>query len=611
MEMKNNEQHAIDIKVKQALENLEMPYNADHWTDMVGRLEALDSAEADFDAHVAEKIGQIGVPFMYSNWEALSTQLDALDAEETHFDKHIAEKLSPLTVPFVPSNWDDMATRLNDLDKADAGFDNILRSRLDNLRVTMPENHWDLMAEKIEENFSWRRRIVRYKVVEVALILFTLFTVGNMLDLPFDTERSTDNAPKTSVEKAQKEEVKKTRLEKTKETKSFYNPTDWRNRPAIPENNPNPKQNALNKPIVALDNAPLQIVPNATVAPFITHLGTQSSESAILPTVSTTDRMPMNGLAAIVHTSNQSRNGINTEGGVTAKIEMKKVLALGYVVGENAFNKDVTDIFGSLLLPMDILKPSLLNTDFYDENIVFPRTKEKKAKWRLNVFGLPGIDWVTTNYILDRKKKSQSQWLPNLGAGVAASFRKGKWEAEAGLTYLDKKYDLPNVEVISGNFRTKYTTEKPENLHLSILSIPLSINYTAKATHHWSFYARAGVAFNAILKTDESQFVTSSDPNALSAQKPLSLDVFEGNTYPKGISEKGFFKIDNWFKGGLKSNTYLTAQAGIGIEYRLTHNTDIYLQPTFDYHFSNRGIGNLNDHIHALNIQGGVKTKLK
>ena len=54
MEMKDNEQHAFDKTVRQALENLEIPFVADHWIEMADKLAALDAEEAAFDNNLAE-----------------------------------------------------------------------------------------------------------------------------------------------------------------------------------------------------------------------------------------------------------------------------------------------------------------------------------------------------------------------------------------------------------------------------------------------------------------------------------------------------------------------------------------------------------------------------
>lgn len=629
--MKNNE-HTLDTTVRQALENLEIPFNADHWELMAGKLDALNAEDADFDKNIASKLASVEVPYIATHWSDMSNRLDALDVEDTDFDKNLAQKLANIEVPYVAANWFDMSDRLDELEHSETSFDALIRQRLDNVQPTMPDNHWALMEEKLEETFSWRRKIVRYKVVEVALILLTLFTVGNALDLPFDSVRSTDNSASPKIEatilKSKKDDLRKTTPEKAKETKSFYNPTDWRNRPATPNNTPN-------KPIVATDNVNGSSVSNPIVVQSASNVEKKSvdiSSNPIAVQVVNNDQNESynnnNNLStepAITESTAvvTSETGTNTEGTEMTELPMRKVVVLGKVTDGQEANQDVALIAATVLNPMDVLKPSLLNTQVYDENIIFPKSKDKKAKWRLNSFVLPIADLVSSYSIQSRVKTAQSQKVANLGVGVAAGYKKGRIEIETGLSYLDKKYDLPNIEVTTGSLLRGFTIEKPQNLRLSIVSIPLSMNVLAKETRRWSIYARVGAALNTILKSEGSQFVTKSldstipkssfyDPTTVSSSQKIqtNIDVYEANDYPKGIREKGFFKNGKWINGGLRENTYLTANIGVGVEYRLTNNVDIYFQPTLDYHFG-RGIGTLNDRVHSFSVQGGVKTKLK
>jgi outer membrane biosynthesis protein TonB len=628
MEMNNNEQHTFDIAVRQALENLAPPFNADHWELMDGKLDALNAEEIAFDNIISSKLADVTTPFVAANWALMDSQLDVLEAQDVDFDTQLAQKLTNIEVPYMAANWFDMNDRLDELDNADNAFDNLLRQSLSNVQPQMPANHWALMENKIEEAFSWRRKIVRYKVVEVALVLLTLFTVVNNFDLPFDSVRSTDvSKPVEAVEKDQKGDVKQATPTPTPAQKSFYNPTDWRNRPATPNNNnTQPVQKGNNKPIVATDNMNNVSPPNPITVQLTqnsetptTHVsqntvavqGTNNSQNesfdntvnnnvqAIEPT---TIAITNTGAGNAQNTYGTSRE--NREGYETASLPPRKALELGKITDGIVIDEDVASIAGTEMSEIDILKPSFLATRIIDDNAVFPVFKEHRAKWRLNIFGAPSVDMVSVNYLLYRKPEENTQRVPNLAAGLAVSYKTGHFEVETGLSYLDKKYDLPNLEVTTGSFLRSdgYTKQKPQNLRLSIVSIPLSINYSSKATRRLSLYARLGTALNTILKSEVSQFVDGKGKT--------DANTFELNSYPKGITEKGFFKDGKWWNGGLKENTYLTASVGVGLEYRLTNNTDIYLQPTVDYHYK-RGIGTLNDRVHSLSIQGGVKTKLK
>ncbi len=593
--MKDNEQHAIDTTVRQALENLETPYIAHHWQLMGGKLDALDAQEAEFDNNFVDKLKEIETPFVAHHWQQMANKLEALDAKDTEFDNNFAEKLGGMEVSYEASHWADMSTRLDELDDSETNFDALLSQRLENLHVKYQPSHWNFMAQQIEETFSWRAKVVKYKLIEVALVLLTFFTVGNMLDLPFDSNYSLPENSRIKDEKTKDNDGKKTLPNKVKEIKSFDNPTNLRGRPTTPEGTKGEK--SINKKPIAVSNDL-----------FLDNFLKKEHSAATLPNDSQVD-------ATTNFSSSDSDTPLvkNTEGGILKSLPMKKVSALGKVLVKQPIDNQSDIIAATMRLnPVDVLKPKLLDTYFYDKNIAFPIYVEKKAKWRLNIFGLPIADMISYNYNKSRAKITENQVVSNLGAGVAFGYKKNNLEVEIGLSYLDKKYYLPNVEFISGNFRGNYKVEKPLSIRLNILSIPLSTNYTFKETQRWRFYTRLGVALNTIWKSKEELFIESSNTTGAAPANTINnYGQYEPNVYPKGIFEKGFFKDGVWLNGGLKKNTYSTANAGIGVEYRLTHKMDVYLQPTYDYHFSKRGIGTLDDRINSFSVQGGVKMKLK
>ena len=607
MEMKDNEQHTLDKTVRQVLENLEIPLIADHWLLMADKLDALDAEEAEFDNNFADKLRGIQTPFIADHWLKMAGELDVLDAEEADFDNNLANKLKDIEVPYQPANWADMATRLDDLDDSETAFDDLLSQRLDNLHVKYQPKHWDFMAQQIEDTFSWRAKVMRYKLVEVALVLLTLFTVGNAIDLPFDSDYSKTGMSPFKVEKTKDNNVKQLEQENIKQPKSFNNPTDWRNRSASP-NETKLEQNSPNKPVAAANNVQINAVVNSETIQL-----NNGTENKPLKNVLNDKSDNASEIVAPID-AKSAQTVAYTEGGGFDKLPMKKVTALGKVFDSQPIdNQSNVGTTSRVLNPMDILKPKFLDNRFYDENVTFPIYLEKKAKWRLNIFGLPIADMISYNYNKSRTKITEHQIVSNLGAGVAFGYKTNKLEVETGLSYLDKKYYLPNVEFVSGNFRSNYKVEKPLSIRLSILSIPLSTNYTFTETHRWRFYTRLGVALNTIFKSKEELFIeTSNTTVAASAPNPTNnYGQYEPNVYPKGIFEKDFFKDGVWINGGLKKNSYVTANAGLGVEYRFTNKVDIYVQPTFDYHFSKRGIGTLDDRINSFSVQGGVKMKLK
>jgi hypothetical protein len=201
--MEMNNENIIDRQVRQALENLEVPYQVTHWTQMAEKLDALDTQDADFDTH-------------------------------------LKNRLDNAPTPSQPSRWDLMQQRLDTLDTQDTQFDDILRQRVEQNYTKYQPKHWDIMSRRLDEEFSWKAKIVRYRVAEVALLLLVLFTIFNYLDT------AGDDGPiipfRTEVLQAKKMELPA--------PKSFNKDENWHNRA------PQSKSKNAQLPIVSIDIAP-------------------------------------------------------------------------------------------------------------------------------------------------------------------------------------------------------------------------------------------------------------------------------------------------------------------------------------------------------------------
>ena len=66
MEKNNN---FLDNKVRAALENFEVPYNDDHWQQMLTDLKAFELAEKAEDDALRSKIGDVKSGFPTANWD--------------------------------------------------------------------------------------------------------------------------------------------------------------------------------------------------------------------------------------------------------------------------------------------------------------------------------------------------------------------------------------------------------------------------------------------------------------------------------------------------------------------------------------------------------------
>lgn len=596
----NNEKNTIDDQIRAALEHFEQPYNAEHWHAMNAQLDALNAADAAFDTSVRGLMANISAVPMADAWSKMAEKLDNLDAAEVSFDAALRGRLADVAATPQMGDWSKMAAALDSFDDTESEFDDVLRRKLENIAGTHP-NHWAMMNERLDREFTLRGKIVRYKVIEAALILLALFTVINTIDK--NTEgASSESTIESNVlnsfnsnsyelknnnteEKTNAPAFKTTTPTATNAVKSFDNSTNWRLRSGIQnqQNGQNPKQSA----------------------PSATQNSQQNPQPSLTPTGQpiVDNTLRNQGLPSVLTPQNVE----NTEGGTLQSREIN-------VASNSAQNAEVatlptanatTQTLAEVVPPIDILKANLLENNKLNAspNIVKANT-DKKAKWRLSTFGTAALDWVTTSFVdKDRVLNRQKQGVANFGVNALVGYKRGKVELETGVMFNQKKYSIANVELITGTVvsRSGVKIEKPQDLRLSIVSIPLNVNVNLKETRRLNVYAHGGVATNAIVDAlDRREIIKPIDLNSNLGAAPPPSEV-ETATYSKGLINGG----------ETKENVFFTAQMGVGLEYKLTPKTSLFLQPTASFMLGKeRGIGSLNDRIRTYSIQGGAKWRL-
>jgi Outer membrane protein beta-barrel domain len=573
MEMQNENEQKLDNKVQELLKDLTVPYNPDHWQNMAQRLNNLDAAETDFDAK-------------------------------------IRQRLENTTPSFQATHWDLMNEKLDDLNDADADFDATIREQLNNIHRTYQPKHWDLMSQRIEQEFSWKAKIMRYKVAEVALMLLLLFTVYNYFEnVGYDKEgdfRAIE--PKT--------------IQKKGEPKSFNKGTDWRNR----DNNNNktkqqdnfkPQAQDAQKPIVSVEN-----LENTIRKGFV--LSNGSSENQ----VQSTDNQPIvsienkgvenpaiggieNGSAEkaakpSTPTLNSSTQTTQNDAAAIAQIPILKadeiastIKDLDAVLGKNAENTEG----GASAQSIAVLRPNALTiAQMYDAPII-PQLAKKDKWWRLGVFSNSGVSNVSSSYLYKDDTKKWNFWSLSKGIGLVVGIRKKKVELETGLAYNTLKYE-PNLpsEILEGRLFNgpAFSTQLTKEVDLALINMPVNMKIHLEDNKRWHFYTMAGVSFNAAVKMETVNFEPSSSSvvsTNRSSSKDRDFPVY-GEPYKISLDKN-------------VNNFYYTANLGMGVEYKITPVHSVYIQPQYERHFGNHAIGSRSDRINSMTVQGGVKMRFK
>jgi hypothetical protein len=549
MEMQNDKEQYLDNKVQELLKDLTVPYNPDHWTFMAERLEVLDATDADFD-------------------------------------NLVRKQLENTTPSFQATHWDLMSKKLDDLTDTDADFDATIREQLNNIHRTYQPKHWDLMAQRIEQEFSWKAKIMRYKVIEVALMALLLFTVFNYFEtIGYDKDVNF----KTS---------KPNTIKKKAEPKQFNRGTDWRNRDAKNEtkqqDNFNTQPETQQPPIVSID------IENS-----------DKGESAFNSNSKENKEQGLVNQAIVSSGNSVSKTG--NENSQTNKATLSQIPILKaseIALAEKAFNttflSEKTGISTgntegvALAQSIAVMRPNALTIAQMYDAPVLPQMAKKDKWWRLGIFGTNSASNVSSSYVYKETKK-WNYWALNKGVGLVAGFKKKKIEVETGLTYSTMRYEpgLPE-SVVSGRVFSGelFSPELTKEVTLGLVKIPLNLNFDLKDKNRWHIYPTAGVAFNAAVNIDTVNF------------EPAILSQLAASN--RNSKDKDFPKYGESFKiGEYTNNFYLTANIGVGVEYKITPTYSAYIQPQYERQFGKPAIGSRGDRINSLTVQGGLKMRFK
>ena len=498
-----------------------------------------------------------------------------LNMESNKFDKQIREKLQNLEAEFKPEDWKLMEQKLDgDVAEANPEFEDVLLDgiaygSLENYKAEFDPNHWNLMEQKLDDQaFPLRRKLYRYKVAEVGLMLLAIFTLIQFL--PFKknkTQRniaafeilSSDNGENSSISEI--------------ESISKYN-------------------KALNSQnLNAADANGLGLENNVSIngAPPTDGLGIGESANH-------------NSHAGLVVEHDESPETLNfSVSDLKLNTFSKKYLDLSVSTPPLAINHKESNRPVSLLLPLNTYKPGKLSVANQSSDLPECASCKTVASGLLVSIGMMGgvdADYITTPYDNEYHQNEFGQIAMGYSGGISLGFRYHKWELETGAVYASKYYGSRNIFEINGSFSDGgYVKEGLLDVQLDIVKIPVHLRYNFMNQSKWNIYAHSGASFNVTVETlYEYTSYAVGNSNALASRR--------SNPHPT----KSFNGV---FEGGdLIDNTFITANIGVGIERYFNSRMSIFLGSTYQHQIT-KGMGPQNDKINSLSIMTGARVTLK
>ena len=551
-----------------------------------------------FDQHIKRTLENLERGYDPGSWDTFEQRLDQAANEQV--DDLVKEKLSGLEKSLPPSNWAALeqmieADETAEIIENEVHLDNMAYEKLHDLEVPNSDHHWALMAKRLEEEFSLRHQLYRYKIAEISLMALLLLTVVRFMPyldqlFPGETE-----SPVQIDEQQFKPVVPAPAYELDNQQQQIPAAPAQQQEQALP----------LTTPIASLDAVRdvsatgLTAQTEDTRASNANHLGGTTE-----PDKSANDQSNSEGLEEIaVRSLGELHNTPSTTSLFKKMVERNlKRSTLSTPGTQN--NGDGTPELLASIAPFQVKSAYGWELPVLKDPVL-----GSSKQLRFSIFTSTNLNLITTPpnqlNVLDTlvPVAPNTTLASGYGGGILLSLKRNKVEFQTGGIYSFKRY-IPNTPVFLFETLNYYVKEDFHGIQLDILQIPLNMQYHFKNSGNWRIYGSVGAS---------SHFITSSvyeikyqrTPTFSAMAPPSSPDdtrsIRQEKDFPEGL-----------FDGGeLRDNFYLTANLGVGVERYVSPKWTVFIQPNYQHYLLSKGVGTNRDKIYALSFYLGTKFSLK
>lgn len=595
----------LDDVIRDKMNSLGPTYVPEHWDRLNDRLDAEDAAADPLDDIVRGKIGNLATPYRPETWDWMNNRLDTEDVTSDPLDEVVRDKMAGLSAAYRPETWDWMNERLDEIDEGSpAGaemqtMDEAIYERMHRLEKNYDPNHWPMLLKKLEANAYVGEHIVRYKVMELSLLLLLLLT---FVRLPFQTEKD-QTTPAPAFQQARPQA---------------------QHEPASPENNPTLAEANIPDAVDAVGpQTQAETMDNSPAISTATEMGV----AGVLKqdgSLGDTDQ-PLNLLAGSEGLAKTEQEMMDELSRLPTKprelaVPNQKITAEIFPntndpkVEHAILGLNPSNILGVLsYLPSGMARPMCLTcTGKLDKEATMAK---ESTFFRIGMQGGPDYNRVITpSTFADGEYYQADRYSLGYSGGFTLGLEKGRWEIETGLMYSNKRYYSLPVLVVEGSVEDGFFGNGTKQFDLDVFQVPLNFRYNFFRKNRWRMYAMAGMSLH--VATQSNYYLAEPDGFPTGGFVPAPSRPGEDNGGRNAPSIKAEFDnfTKGWLEGGsFSENSYLSGNLGIGIEHFLTDYWSIYAQPTYNHSliYLNNGLGPYYDRIHTNSIILGFKVRLK
>lgn len=536
----------------------------------------------DFDEFIRGRMRDVEAEGQHKGWDLLADRLSKEEegtaaADEKLMEAVVFEKMSQMEAPFEPAHWNKLETRLN-------------------------------------EEYRFVNKIIRYKSLELSLFLLLVALFVNYY--PENTNLNDKKVPLGTPAIASDIEIKET-------TTSISNTTG--KDIATSESS---KRASKTEGIQAGD------IPTASSAAGVAAAKTDGT--AHQPKEST--YVPLAAEASTPASSNPSVAEIDEQVPSTfsllAALKKPSLLRreLEVVLPENRSPLNPAVIINSPISKVDLKQDKAgLDLDLwaaltpvpglaimpYSDDFAAIAEITPSPRERFIRFGVQGSsDYnriITPPTYIDGQKHALDRYALGYSGGITFSWGNKKWEMESGLIYSAKKYLPLDLSEIDYSLTEGLSGERLKSFEYDMISIPLNFRHHFIPNGKWRFYYTAGVSMHTVMQADYF-FTSPKRPQPVGPPNNFGPPIPPNNNNTKAGVEKSAFTKGLLQGGAFEQNTFFTANLGIGLERYISHRTSLFAQPQYQhtvlYLVEDGGVGPFQDKINTMRLIFGMRVKL-
>jgi hypothetical protein len=541
-----------------------------------------------FDDFIKQSLEHLdGGKYIPMDWSSMNEQMNTDSLDDAM--KGSLENLEGAA--FVPMDWNMMESKLDaamsdaeiDPQMEDIYLDAIAYDHLKNMQPAYNHEHWEMMSARLDEEYAYRRKVFVTKLFEVAIVLLLVWTAFNYFpnkktptpSSPFPIAVGTDTNSNQYNTNYLSTDLNEQSLLDNKSVVSFET--------TIPAS----IQDEGIKRII--NEFPALVVETNTI--------NQNAFTSI-PTPPTSD----NKITETPFSNNA--NSINLLNNKTQKatfLPLEKTLTLDE--DEMLKEKLIVQISPIPSIMNSILVMDELSKGPFSLDQIIKKKKLRTHEVFFSMYSSADLNFVDSDFYNNNKREWDvyQRYRYGYGGGFALGFQLKRFLVETGISYNFVSYKQREEANIIGSFTSGYLEEQWDDAELNMVQIPLNIQYSFLVKRKWRMYSLTGVSINMALQNNYN-FQLEDQEN--SSSRSISLNeseiANEASLY-KGILEGG----------GLRENSYITANLGFGVERKFTYRWSLFLQPIYRRHFLIDGIGPNEDRIHSSSLRFGAKVKIR